>query len=63
MSEKEAVCVTVTADTVGQEAVPLFLVRNPLFVLVISLKPNCLLVTREVSTEAHRLLRNRYHVL
>ena len=63
MSEKEAVCVAVTADAVSQETVPLFLVRYPLFVLVIPLETNCLLVTREVSTEAYSLLRNRYHVL
>ena len=36
MSEKEAVCVTVTADAVSRETVPLFFVRYPLLVLVIT---------------------------
>ena len=56
--KKKGVSVPVAADTVSEEPIPLFLVCDPLLILVISLKSNGLLVTGKVSTKAHRLFRN-----
>ena len=62
MTKVKRVSITVTADAVSEKPVSFFFVCDSLFVLVVTLKTNCLFIARKVLSQKDCFFRNIDHV-
>ena len=63
MSEVKGVRVTISADTIYKKTVSFSIVGNSLLVLVLALKPNCLLSATKITPHEYCFFGNVKHVL